>query len=51
MEKQNHLRTMGYELTSAKVNFIVYWQNDEMISEIKIVLPELHFKKVSSQPL
>lgn len=33
----------GYELTNAKVNFIVYWQKGT--EEVKIVLPELCFVK------
>jgi len=35
----------GYKLKSAKVNFIVYWKNDEAEKEVKIVLPELYFEK------
>jgi len=35
----------GYNLKSAKVNFIVYWQNAESEKEVKIILPELLFEK------
>jgi ATP-dependent DNA helicase RecQ len=35
----------GFELKEAKVNFIVYWTNDEKNIEVKIVLPELYFEK------
>lgn len=35
----------GYDLQSAKVNFIVYWKNQEEDKEIKIILPELKLVK------
>ena len=38
-------RKKGYELKGAKVNFIVYWADEEKKIEVKIVLPELHFEK------
>jgi ATP-dependent DNA helicase RecQ len=34
-----------YELKSAKVNFIVYWQKEGEEKEVKIILPELYFEK------
>jgi ATP-dependent DNA helicase RecQ len=40
----------GYQLSEAKVNFILYWKNDEMEEEILIVLPELILKRVSPEP-
>lgn len=38
-------KTKGYELKSAKVNFIVYWHNKDTEQEVKIVLPEICFEK------
>jgi ATP-dependent DNA helicase RecQ len=38
----------GYELKNAKVNFIVYWQKEDTTQEIKIVLPEVYFERLSS---
>ena len=35
----------GFNITDAKINFIVYWKKPEEEKEIKIVLPELLFKK------
>jgi ATP-dependent DNA helicase RecQ len=35
----------GYELKSAKVNFIVYWKKEGVEQEVKIILPELYFEK------
>jgi ATP-dependent DNA helicase RecQ len=35
----------GYQLSEAKVNFILYWKNAEMDREILIVLPELILKR------
>ena len=37
----------GYELVTAKVNFIIYWQQENTQQEIKIVLPRLYFNKTS----
>ena len=42
------LRKKDFELTEAKVNFIVYWTDDDKKIEVKIVLPELHFVKLMS---
>lgn len=39
--------TKHYVLKKAKVNFIVYWQNDETKQEVKIVLPKLYFERVN----
>jgi ATP-dependent DNA helicase RecQ len=39
----------GYELKSVKVNFIVYWLNEETQQESKIILPELYFEKQLSE--
>ncbi|MCF6288036.1 MAG: RecQ family ATP-dependent DNA helicase [Proteobacteria bacterium] len=42
------LNKQGFKLTSAKINFIVYWrkkdESGELIKELKIVLPEVFFK-------
>lgn len=35
----------GYEIKKAKVNFIVYWLKEGGKQEVKIILPELYFKK------
>lgn len=43
--KINELRKKNYFLKQAKVNFIVYWLNDETKEEIKIILPELLFER------
>ncbi|MES2380917.1 MAG: RecQ family ATP-dependent DNA helicase [Bacteroidota bacterium] len=39
------IKKNGFELKEAKVNFIVYWTDDDKKIEVKIVLPELHFEK------
>jgi ATP-dependent DNA helicase RecQ len=49
-EKKEGLEKDGFTLTKAKVNFILYWKPqdaDEKDIEIKIVLPELLFEKLS----
>ncbi len=37
-------RASGYVLTEARVNFIVYWKDQEQGQEYKVVLPELVFE-------
>ncbi|VAW41320.1 ATP-dependent DNA helicase RecQ [hydrothermal vent metagenome] len=43
------LAKQGFKLSSAKINFIVYWrkkdERGELIKEIKIILPEICIKK------
>ena len=43
------LKENRYELTSVKVNFIVYWLKEETGQEIKIILPELYFERVAQE--
>ena len=35
----------GYKLISAEINYIVYWQKENSEIDVKIILPELRFKK------
>ena len=39
------MKEKSYELKSASVNFIVYWQKEGVEQEIKIILPELCFER------
>ena len=41
----DELKVNGYELKEAKVNFMVYWRDEDKGIEVKIVLPELLFEK------
>ncbi len=45
LNQLENMKTTNYELKSAKVNFIVYWYNEETEQEVKIILPELYFEK------
>lgn len=45
MQYINDIETKGYRLKSAKVNFVVYWQQKDTLQEIEIVLPALCFEK------
>ena len=38
-------KTKGYELKGAKINFIVYWTDEKLNQELKIVLPEIYLEK------
>ena len=44
LETKEILESKGYLLKSAKVNFIVFWWNEETEKEVKIILPELYFE-------
>jgi len=44
LDRLLEIKGSGFELKEAKVNFIVYWTDDVKKSEVKIVLPELHFE-------
>ncbi len=44
-EKVKQLNTKGFEMKEAKVNFMVYWKDEEKNMEMKIVLPELKFQR------
>lgn len=48
VKQLTELKDKGYELKSAKVNFIVHWMKEETGQEVKIILPELFFLKVGS---
>ena len=45
----SELKDKGYELKSAKVNFIIYWLKEETGQEIKIILPELFFERNNAE--
>lgn len=47
-KEMKDMQEKGYELKHAKVNFIVYWE-DEDKQEIKIILPELYFERRNSK--
>jgi len=43
-EIQN-LEQKGFQVSTAKINFIVYWYNEEKKEEVHIILPEITFQK------
>ncbi|RYE58240.1 MAG: hypothetical protein EOP48_03970, partial [Sphingobacteriales bacterium] len=45
----NHLAKRGYVLDYAAANFIVHWWNKKNEKEVKIVLPEITFKKLQQK--
>ena len=47
-KQMEDLEKRGYQLASVKVNFIVYWKEENSNQEIRVVLPELHLKKTSA---
>lgn len=42
------MKQKKYRLEKAKVNYIIYWLKDEAEQEIRIILPELYFKRSTS---
>lgn len=46
IEHLKNQENKNYQLKKAKVNFVVYWYNEEKGKEIKIILPELHLERV-----
>jgi len=46
LDSLGEIKKNGFALKEAKVNFIVYWTDDEKKIEVKIVLPELHFERL-----
>ena len=41
--KYEVLKSKGFALSGASVNFIVWWKGKEMEKEIRVVLPKLDF--------
>jgi len=46
LDKLAELKTHGFELKEAKVNFIAHWKAEDKAQEVKIILPELQFEKL-----
>jgi ATP-dependent DNA helicase RecQ len=46
LDKLAEIKTNGFELREAKVNFIVHWKAEDKEQEIKIILPELQLEKL-----
>ena len=47
MEQVEARKQKGYELKSAKVNFVVYWKKPDTEQEIQIILPEVGFDRLT----
>ena len=48
IEKLISIKQSGFLLKEAKINFIVYWKDENKEIEVKIVLPELLFEKANN---
>jgi ATP-dependent DNA helicase RecQ len=46
LDKLAEIKTNGFELKEAKVNFIVHWKAEDKELEVKIILPELQLEKL-----
>jgi ATP-dependent DNA helicase RecQ len=47
IKKVEIMRQNNYIPKTAKIRFIVYWQKEDLEYEIRIVLPELNFKRIA----
>ncbi len=47
INKIEQMKLKHYHLFNAKVNFIVFWLKEDTTEEVKIILPELRFVKVT----
>jgi len=43
------MKQRNYKVKGAKVNFMVYWLEEESQKEVKIILPEIQFQKVENE--
>jgi ATP-dependent DNA helicase RecQ len=43
-ETIDSLNRQGYVLKGAKISFVVWWKDEDDDREIRIVLPQVHFK-------
>jgi ATP-dependent DNA helicase RecQ len=39
------LTSKGHKISAAKVNYVVYWTNPKTGKELKIILPDITFKR------
>ena len=46
IQQIEEMNSLGYELKSSRVNFIVYWKKEDAEQEVKIILPEVCFEKI-----
>ena len=44
MVKYEKIIRAGYRPEAAEVNMVVWWKNDRMKDEIKVLLPTLYFR-------
>jgi len=45
LERLIEIKESGFQLKEAKVNFIVYWKNEDAEQEMRIILPQLYFER------
>ncbi len=45
------LKNRNFELIRARVNFVIYWQKENIPYETIIILPKLYFEKVQHEPM
>lgn len=45
LKRINEIAASGYQIKSAKVNFVVYWKREDMQRELQVVLPTVCFER------
>lgn len=51
IERIGNIKKKGYQLKTVKVNFIIYWLKENASQEIKIILPEVSFRKTGASQI
>ena len=46
LDEIQNLKQKGFRPSSAKINFIVYWYNEEKKEEVQVILPGINFQKL-----
>lgn len=50
-DRIEEMKKMDYAPAGGKINFIVYWKNEETDREVKIALPEIYFERRQRSPV
>jgi ATP-dependent DNA helicase RecQ len=49
ISKLEEIQTKGYAINEVRVNFILFWKNEDSDTEVKIILPEIYLTKRSDK--
>jgi ATP-dependent DNA helicase RecQ len=49
ISKLEEIKTKGYAINEVRVNFILFWKNEDSDTEVKIILPGIYLTKQSDR--